>query len=106
MKLIATRKKFRDGSVSLRLEGEFNIYTVRKLKGLFMQHLDDARGLVVDLAGITRFDSAGYQLLEHAEREAQRRGRPFVLRSKSEEVLRVYALYGKQAYQGYVPQGE
>jgi anti-sigma B factor antagonist len=97
MKLIVTRKKHRDGSVSLRLDGEFNIYTVRKLKGLFMQHLDGAGSLELDLAGITRFDSAGYQLLEHAEREARRRSKPFMLGRKSDEVLRLYALYGKQA---------
>lgn len=96
MRLKATRKKNQDGTVSLRLEGEFCIYTVRKLKELFMQQLDGAGGLVLDLAGITRFDTAGYQLLEYAESEARRRSRSFMLGRKSEEVLRLYALYGKQ----------
>ena len=96
MRLKATRKRLGDGLTSLRLEGEFTINTVRKLKELFMQHLDVGEGLKVDLAGITSFDSAGYQLLEHAGMEAQKRSSRLLIGGMSTEVLRLYTLYGKQ----------
>lgn len=94
MKLKGTRKTGADGTVSLKLEGEFTIYTVGKLGEILMKELRTAGRLELDLAGIQRFDTAGYQLLAHAGAEAGKRGAALVLGGRSGEVKALLDLYG------------
>jgi anti-anti-sigma factor len=95
MRMKVIRRKNTDGSVSLRLVGEFTIYTVRKLKDLIKKEIDGASRLNLDLACVTSFDSAGFQLLEYASLEAVKRNRTLVLGDKGAEVSRLYTLFGK-----------
>ena len=94
MKLKVTRKTGSNGTTTLKLEGEFTIYTARKLRNLLMKELDTAGRLELDLAGVSRFDSAGYQLLVHAGEEAGKRGGTLAVSGKSDEVTTLLALYG------------
>ena len=94
MKLKCIRKTGSDGSVSLKLEGEFTVYTVRKLKDLFMKELGSSTRLELDLSGIRKFDSAGYQLLELTGAEAEKLGRTLLFLGKSAEVAKLLTLYG------------
>lgn len=95
MRMKIIRKKNNDGSVSLSLIGEFNIYTVSKLKDLLEKEIDGAASLNLDLAGVTGFDSAGYQLLEYASLVAIKRNGTVELEKKGGEVSKLYTLFGK-----------
>ncbi len=94
MRMKIIRKKNNDGSVSLSLIGEFNIYTVRKLKDLLEKEIDGAARVNLDLAGVTGFDSAGYQLMEYASMVATKRNGALELENKGGEVSKLYALFG------------
>lgn len=94
MRIKGTRRTRTDGTVALRLEGEFTIYTAKKLGGLLMKELGNGGSVELDLEGVSRFDSAGYQLLEYARREAGKRGGALTVAGRSGEVESLYALYG------------
>ncbi|HPA71412.1 MAG TPA: STAS domain-containing protein [Spirochaetota bacterium] len=94
MRMKGTRRTLADGTVALSLEGEFTIYTAKKLGELLMKEMGNGGRVELDLEGVSRFDSAGYQLLEHTRREAMKRGGALTVAGRSSEVESLYALYG------------
>ncbi len=63
-----------DGAGHLRLEGELGFATVRAIWQQASELLPHDGLVSVDLAGVTRADSAGVALLIHWTREQQRPG--------------------------------
>ncbi|MGE8065868.1 STAS domain-containing protein [Pseudomonas sp. NPDC089569] len=73
---MATISQFeRAGIKGLSLVGELNIYSAAKLRQELLQALDPHQQLLIDLAGVEDFDSAGVQLLLVLEREAVRQNK-------------------------------
>ncbi|EJN34237.1 anti-anti-sigma regulatory factor (antagonist of anti-sigma factor) [Pseudomonas sp. GM78] len=62
----------RAGKHGLSLVGELNIYSAATLRQELLQALEPHSQLLIDLAGIEDFDTAGVQLLLVLEREAVR----------------------------------
>lgn len=94
----------KDGVYSVRVEGEMTIYHAQELKhellhGL-LQCLHDCAGVEVSLAGVSEMDTAGFQLLVLAKREAARVGRPLRLVEHSPAMLEVMDLFNMAAYFG------
>jgi anti-sigma B factor antagonist len=65
----------RAGKHGLSLVGELNIYSAAALRQELLQALDPHQHLLIDLAGIEDFDTAGVQLLLVFEREAARQNK-------------------------------
>ena len=76
----------------LAIEGEMTIYRATELKQALLAAIENRRALVLALAGVTEFDSAGLQLLALAKRTANDMGRDFRLESQSEAVAQVLDL--------------
>ena len=94
MKLIGKRKQDGVGRVTLRFDGDITIYTVKKLKKVLFDELNKCKSLILDLSGVSLFDSAGFQLLLVASRKAGTEGRELVIREKSGQVQSILDLYG------------
>lgn len=81
-----------DGDGVLAIEGEMTIYRAAELKQMLMSAIEQRPALVLALAGVTEFDSAGLQLLALAKRTASELGKEFRLSSQSEAVAQVLDL--------------
>ena len=91
----------------LRIDGEMTIYRAAELKQTLLAAIENRPALVLDLAGVTEFDSTGVQLLSMAKRAATGLGREFRLQAQSEpvaEVLDLLDLAGHFGDQIVVPQ--
>lgn len=62
-------------SDTFKIAGEMTIYTAAELKPLLVDHVRNAESPILDLAGVTDFDTAGLQLLLLARREGEAMGR-------------------------------
>jgi anti-anti-sigma factor len=89
-----------NGVYRVRLEGEMTIYQALELKQELMQRLHDCAEMEVSLAGVSEMDTAGFQLLVLAKREAARLGRPMRLVEHSPATLEVMDLFNMAAYFG------
>lgn len=89
-----------NGVYRVRMEGEMTIYQALELKQGLMQCLHDSAEMEVSLAGVSEMDSAGFQLLVLAKREASRLGRPLRLVEHSPATLEVMDLFNMAAYFG------
>lgn len=76
----------------LSIDGEMTIYRAAELKQVLLAAAENRKALVLALAGVTEFDSAGLQLLALARRTALEMGREFRLASQSEAVSQVLDL--------------
>ena len=76
------------------------IYHALELKQGLMQCLRDCAEMEVSLAGVSEMDTAGFQLLVLAKREASRLGRPLRLAGHSPATLEVMDLFNMAAYFG------
>jgi anti-sigma B factor antagonist len=79
-------------TVTLRLEGEMNIYRVNEIKAQLMDALDAPSSVEVDLSGVTELDAAGLQLLMLAKREGARRDKTVRFTAHSPAVVAVVDL--------------
>lgn len=84
----------------LKIEGDMNIYSAPELKRRLLDHLDSAPELEVDLSRIGEMDTAGFQVLYLAKREAVKNGKTLRLTSHGATVLEVMDLYNMAAYFG------
>lgn len=94
MQLTAKKKNIDSEKVLYRFEGDITVYTVKKLKSLLIREITAGHGIDLDLSGIAKFDSAGYQLLLLLKREAARLNKSCNVTARSGEVSRVLELYG------------
>ena len=76
----------------IRIEGDLTIQTAAEHKQLLLTAVDEAADVLVDLAGVSEFDTAGLQVLLLARREAIRRNRILEIADPSPAVIEVLAV--------------
>ncbi len=84
----------------LRLSGELTIYHVGELMTALQSALTQADELELDLTEVSELDSAGFQQLYLAKREALRLAKQLRLAGHSEATRQVLELYRMEAYFG------
>ncbi len=89
-----------EGRRRLRIGGELNVYSAPELKRQLLDHLDAAPELEINLSQVGEMDTAGFQVLYLAKREAMKNGKTLRLTSHSPAVLEVMDLYNMAAYFG------
>ncbi|MFZ2307099.1 MAG: STAS domain-containing protein [Rhodoferax sp.] len=88
------------GQVDLSISGELSIYRADELKHALIDPLQSGTRLVVNLAGVTEFDTCGMQLLMLAKRTAKAVGADLHLVGHSPAVLEVFELLNVAAFFG------
>lgn len=89
-----------NGVCRIRVEGEMTIYHAHELKQGLLDGLNHCAEIEINLSGVSEIDTAGFQLLVLAKREAARSGRPLRLVGHSPATLEVMDLYHMAAYFG------
>ncbi len=85
-----------DDTVVVRLQGELDFATARRLSQDLAEALDARPAvLVLDLKELTFLDSTGSRVLITALRRAEAQGSRFILRSPQPQVLRTLKLIGR-----------
>ena len=77
----------------LKLEGEMSIYNAVETKERLMTALQQHQETEIDLAKVTEMDSAGFQLLLLAKREAAAQDKTLRLVNHSDATLDIINLY-------------
>ena len=92
MKLKGIRKK--DANIiHYEFEGDIDIYTVGKLKKILINELKQDFELELGLDNVTKFDSAGFQLLVYIDREAKKMNKEIRITGKSIYVSKLFNLF-------------
>lgn len=89
-----------EGLRRLQIQGDLNIYSAPELKRQLLDHLDQASELEINMSQVSEMDTAGFQVLYLAKREAVKNGKTLRLTSHSPAVLEVMNLYNMAAYFG------
>jgi len=84
----------------LALQDDLTIYNALDSKRQLLEAVRAANALELDLSQIREMDSAGFQLLVLAKREAQRLGRDLRIVAHSPAVLEVIEFYNMVAFFG------
>lgn len=88
------------GLRKIRIEGEMNIYSAPELKRRLLEQLGSADEVEINLSHVSEMDSAGFQVLCLAKREAATSGKTLNFTSHSPAVAEVIGLYSMAAYFG------
>lgn len=91
------------GLRKIRIEGELNIYIARDLKRRLLDQLGSADEVEINLSQVSEMDSAGFQVLCLAKREAANKGKTLHFKSCSPAVAEVVSLYNMAAFFGDTP---
>jgi len=86
--------------IDLAIQGELSIYRADELKHTLIDPLQNGIQMVVNLTGVTEFDTCGMQLLMLAKRTAKAVGAEFNLVGHSPAVLEVFELLNVAAFFG------
>ena len=89
-----------EGRRRLRIGGALNVYSAPELKRQLLDHLGADVELEINLSQVGEMDTAGFQVLYLAKREAMKKGKKLRLTSHSPAVLEVMDLYNMAAYFG------
>lgn len=73
--------------------GDLTIYHVKKSNEIILKNLEKYNTIEIDLSGVEKFDSAGFQHLLFIKKEAKRRDKNIQLINHSENVNRVVQIY-------------
>lgn len=84
----------------LALEADLTIYNAVDTKRQLLDAVRSLKTLELDLSQVGEMDTAGFQLLVLAKREAQRLGRTLRIVAHSPAVLEVIEFYNMVAYFG------
>lgn len=84
----------------LTLEADLTIYNALDAKHRLLDAVRSVKSLELDLSQVGEMDTAGFQLLVLAKREAQRLGRALRIVAHSPAVLEVIEFYNMVAYFG------
>ncbi len=88
------------GVTRLTVSGEMTIYEAASLKDDLLRAVAEHAEVEIDLSQVGELDTAGFQLLVLAKREALRAGRTLRLVEHSEPVREVLGLYRMESYFG------
>ena len=80
--------------------GEMTIYHAAEMKGELLSCLDRSTEVEIDLSGVSEIDTAGFQLLLLAKREAANVGKPLRLIAHSPATLEALDLFNMASYFG------
>ena len=94
MKLEIKETKSKDGNLIVKLNGDFTIYSVKSAKEMISESIKNSDNISLDLSGILKMDTAGYQLLLFFLRESSLNNKKFSVTGKSTESDRIFSLYG------------
>jgi len=89
-----------NGVYRVKVEGEMTIYHVLEHKQALLECLAHCAEMEINLSGVSEMDTAGFQLLLLAKREAARNGKPLRLVEHSPATLEVMDLFNMAAYFG------
>lgn len=95
MKIEISEKRDKSGNIKLMINGEATIYSVGTLKQELTNKYKDSENIVFDFSGITKIDTAGFQLFFLLRKNADSNGREIVYKNPSDEVKRIFDLYGE-----------
>ena len=93
-KLVLNEKKMKKGILNIKLDGELTIYTVSGIADSLKKSFQNYSELNLDLSGVNRFDTAGFQLLLIARKEAKNIEKSLKLMKPTDEVKRIFNLCG------------
>ncbi len=74
------------------LKGDIDLEHSSRMRQSLLGVLGDARGIIVDLAGVTMIDSSGVASLLEGIQEARKKGKDFILAAPGDPVMRVLNL--------------
>ena len=89
-----------NGVCHARVAGEMTIYHAAEMKGELLHCLGCGAEIEIDLSEVCEIDTAGFQLLLLAKREAVNAGKPLRLVAHSPATLEVLDLFGMAPYFG------
>jgi anti-anti-sigma factor len=89
-----------NGLAHLHVEGDMTIYTAAECKEALARSLRDCGEIEINLSGVEEMDTAGFQLLLLAKREAERHGKSLRLVEHSPATLEVLDTYDMAAFFG------
>ena len=89
-----------NGVCHARVTGEMTIYHAAEMKGELLPCIDSGTAVEIDLSEVSEMDTAGFQLLLLAKREAANAGKPLRLVAHSPATLEVLALFDMFSYFG------
>ncbi|MGH8583146.1 MAG: STAS domain-containing protein [Gammaproteobacteria bacterium] len=84
----------------VRIVGDMTIYNAAEIKQQLLMSVAECAAVVINLADVAEIDSAGFQQLYLAKREALRAGKPLHLTEHSAAIREVIALYHMESYFG------
>lgn len=87
-------------TLRLNIQGEMTIYEAGELKAELLRAVAEHPEVEIDLGGVGELDSAGFQVLVLAKREAVQAGHKLRLTVHSEQVREVLDLYRMASYFG------
>jgi len=82
-------------SAELKIEGEMSIYSAGKIHFELKKTFDSYSKIDIDLESVTGIDTAGFQLLLCAKKDADNRHKQIIIKRAGEEVKNIYKLYGE-----------
>ncbi len=89
-----------NGLCRLKIEDEMTISTAAGLKKALLDNLAGCRELEIDLSHVNEMDTAGFQVLYLARREADISGKAFRIVSPGPKILSVLQLYNMKGFFG------
>jgi anti-anti-sigma factor len=92
--------KSKQGSKSLIIEEDMTIYNAAAQKDQFLQALAGCNELDLDLLKVNEMDSAGFQILLLAKREAIKADKSVRLTAHSKAVTEILDLFNMASYFG------
>jgi anti-anti-sigma factor len=78
---------------SIKLSGDFNIYSVHESKNSLLGLLDASAEIDIDLSAVVEFDSAALQILVLMKRMASKQNRVVQITAHSTSVVQLFELY-------------
>lgn len=94
------RIEMQNGVCRARVAGEMTIYQAAGMKGELFPRLEQCGEVEINLSEVSEMDTAGFQLLLLAKREAMRAGKPLRLVEHSPATLEVLDRFNMASYFG------
>ena|SRR3989338_2376755 len=89
-----------NGVCRARVAGDMTIYHAEQMKGELLHCLDHNAEVEIDLSEVSEIDTAGFQLLLLAKREAANAGKTLRLVAHSPATLEVLDIFNMASYFG------
>lgn len=83
------------GRVLISFDGEMSIYNVRQIKDSLVESIRKNSGIELDLSKVNKIDTAGYQIIMAAKKEAAGKGKSIRVINPASEVKNIFKLYGE-----------